>query len=254
MEKINWRELISRLDSCVRFKTTPIGLKRFKTESEMLQIPKVRRVKGRIHTICQYAGMAFRLNHTVGFTRDQIFGTQCQPVLGMHERTEHFLEGEQFVGVWYETIDDTRKHQAYMKCADFGDYEAAAFAPLVNGRLDPPEVCLIYLNPGQMIYFINGLQYRSYEPLEASVVGESSCSDTWGNALRTGKPSLSLNCFAERRYGGVLDEELLIALRPEDLIKAVDGMEQLSRNGLRYPYAPYGLQMDCTEGMGVSYQ
>jgi len=33
-----------------------------------------------------------------------------------------------------------------------------------------------------------------------------------GRALKTGEPSLSLPCFAERRYGGVPDEEMLMAL------------------------------------------
>jgi uncharacterized protein (DUF169 family) len=63
-----------------------------------------------------------------------------------------------------------------------------------------------------------------------------------------------LNCYAERRYGGVPDEELLICVKPDQLVKAIDGMEALSKNGLRYPYAPYGLQNDCQEGMGVSYE
>ncbi len=34
-----------------------------------------------------------------------------------------------------------------------------------------------------------------------------------GRALKTGEPSLSLPCFAERRYGGVPDEEMLMALQ-----------------------------------------
>jgi uncharacterized protein (DUF169 family) len=39
-----------------------------------------------------------------------------------------------------------------------------------------------------------------------------------------GEPSLSLPCFAERRYGGVPDEEMLMALQPSHLAKAVAGM------------------------------
>ena len=47
-----------------------------------------------------------------------------------------------------------------------------------------------------------------------SVVGETACADSWGRALATDEPSLSLPCFAERRYGGVPDEEMLMALPP----------------------------------------
>jgi uncharacterized protein (DUF169 family) len=85
------------------------------------------------------------------------------------------------------------------------------------------------------------------------VVGETACADSWGRALKTGEPSLSLPCFAERRYGGVPDEEMLIALPPADLAKAIVGMKQLSKNGLRYPIAPYGIQNDVRAGMGASY-
>ena len=74
-----------------------------------------------------------------------------------------------------------------------------------------------------------------------------------GRALKTGEPSLSLPCFAERRYGGVPDEELLMALPPAHLAKAIVGMKQLAKNGLRYPIAPYGIQADVRAGMGVSY-
>ena len=72
-------------------------------------------------------------------------------------------------------------------------------------------------------------------------------------ALATGTPSLSIPCFAERRYGGVLDEEMLMATPPEYLISAIAGMKALSKNGFRYPFAQYGVQQDVRAGMAVSY-
>ena len=69
----------------------------------------------------------------------------------------------------------------------------------------------------------------------------------------TGEPSLSLPCYAERRYGGVPDEEMLMALSPAHLAKAITGMKALAKNGLRYPIPPYGIQSDVRAGMGVSY-
>jgi hypothetical protein len=46
---------------------------------------------------------------------------------------------------------------------------------------------------------------------------------------------------------------MLMALPPSYLAKAVTGMKALSKNGLRYPIAPYGIQSDVRAGMGVSY-
>lgn len=47
----------------------------------------------------------------------------------------------------------------------------------------------------------------------------------------------AIPCFAERRYGGVLDDQMLMTLPPEYLHKAIDGMNAFSNNGLRYPFS-----------------
>jgi len=128
-----------------------------------------------------------------------------------------------------------------------------AVSPLAAGRLNPPDIALIYATPAQMILFINGLQWAGYRKLEWGCVGESSCADSWGRALSTGEPSLSIPCFAERRYGGVMEDELLMAIPPKFLPKIIEGLGRLSANGLRYPIPPYGIQQDVRAGMGASY-
>ena len=122
------------------------------------------------------------------------------------------------------------------------------------GKLTNPDIALFYATPGAMIYFVNGLQWSGYKRFDWSVVGESACADSWGRALTTRAPSLSIPCFAERRYGGVLDDEMLMAAPPEYLVKAIAGMRALSRNGFRYPFPQYGVQQDVRAGMAVSYR
>src|ERR1700680_1101492 len=112
-----------------------------------------------------------------------------------------------------------------MECVADGRFEALAVGPLASGRLDPPDIALFYATPGAMIYFINGLQWAGYKRFDWSVVGESACADSWGRALKTRTPSLSIPCFAERRYGGVLDDEMLMALPPDYLPHAIAGMD-----------------------------
>ena len=156
-------------------------------------------------------------------------------------------------GVWYENVQESSKHQEAMDVVAFGTYEAMAVSPLASGRLDPPDICLIYATPAQMILFINGLQWSGYKKLEWSCVGESACADSWGRALATNEPSLSIPCFAERRYGGVMEDELLMAIPPSFLPKVIDGLNHLSQNGLRYPIPQYGVNIDARAGLGVSY-
>jgi len=155
------------------------------------------------------------------------------------------------VGVWYATPEDAHAHQRAMYIP--ARAAALAVSPLSSGRLGNPDIALFYATPGAMIYFINGLQWTGYKRFDWSVVGESACADSWGRALATGEPSLSIPCFAERRYGGVLDDEMLMALPPALLVKAIEGMHALAKNGFRYPFAQYGIQQDVRDGMAVSY-
>ena len=156
-------------------------------------------------------------------------------------------------GVWYGTKEDASAHQNAMDVVEYGLYEAMAVSPLAGGRLNPPDICLIYATPAQMILLINGLQWTGYKKLDWGCVGESSCADSWGRALKTREPSLSIPCFAERRYGGVMEDELLMAIPPSFLPKTILGLEALSSNGLRYPIPQYGVNNDVRAGMGVTY-
>ena len=244
--------LVDGLNRFLRLRTTPIGMKLFEHREDMEAIPRIRRPDS-IHTTDQIVGQAARNGWTVGITAEDLVGAQCSTVIGLHPRSEAWLSGDRMAGVWYENQEEASAHQQAMDVVPFGTYQAMAVSPLASGRLHPPDICLIYATPAQMILFINGLQWTGYRKLEWGCVGESSCADSWGRALATGEPSLSIPCFAERRYGGVMEDELLMALPPKFLPKTIAGLEALSRNGLRYPIAPYGVNNDVRAGMGVSY-
>jgi uncharacterized protein (DUF169 family) len=251
-EQFDLSAIVADLNNLLRLKTTVIGIKMFARVAEMEAIPKIRRPSA-VHTTDQIVSMASRLGWTVGITGDDLVGAQCRAVIGLAPQDEKWLAGENYVGVWHGTAEDARKRQEALDVVPYGQYQAMAVSPLTSGRLNPPDICLVYATPGQMIILINGLQYTGYKKFEWGVVGETACADSWGRALKTGEPSLSLPCFAERRYGGVPDEEMLMALPPAYLVKAIAGMKQLAKNGLRYPIAPYGIQADVRAGMGVSY-
>jgi len=245
--------LVDELYRLLRLKTTPVAMQLFETVAAMEAVPRIRRPKGTVHTADQIVGQAARLGFTVGITADDLVGAQCRAVLGLAPQDADFQAGKQFTGVWFATDADAAAHQRAMTCVPHGRWQAMAVSPLAAGRLPAPDIALVYANPAQMILLINGLQWAGYKKLEWGAVGESACADSWGRALATGEPSLALPCFPERRYGGVPDDELLLALKPAQLAKAVDGLKHLSANGLRYPIPPYGVQMDVRAGMAASY-
>jgi uncharacterized protein (DUF169 family) len=245
-------EIVNNLNKYLRLRTTPIGMKLFKTVNDMESIERIRRPKD-IHTTDQIVGQAARNGWTVGVTVEDLVGAQCSTVIGLHPRDPEWLSGDRMAGVWYADQAEASAHQEAMDVVKYGEFEAMAVSPLGSGRLNPPDICLIYATPAQMILFINGLQWTGYKKLEWGCVGESACADSWGRALSTGEPSLSIPCFAERRYGGVMEDELLMAIPPHFLPKTIQGLDALSRNGLRYPIPQYGVNNDVRAGMGVSY-
>jgi uncharacterized protein (DUF169 family) len=251
-EILDWPGMVADLNDLLRLKTNVIGMKMFAQADEMAAIAKIRRPTA-VHTTDQIVSMASRLGWTVGITSHDLVGAQCRAVIGLAPQDEKWLAGQAYVGVWHENAEDARKRQQALDVVPYGRYEALVVSPLASGRLNPPDICLVYATPGQMIILINGLQWSGYKKFEWGVVGETACADSWGRALKTGEPSLSLPCYAERRYGGVPDEEMLMALSPAHLAKAIAGMKALAKNGLRYPIAPYGIQSDVRAGMSVSY-
>jgi len=250
---MDYAEIVNDLQNLLKLRSIPFAMKLFERATDMEAIDRIRR-PANVHTLDQIVGQASRLGWTVGITSENLVGDQCRAVVGLgNAKTDQWKSGKHMTGVWFSTVEDATAHQAAMNCVPDGQYEALAVGPLANGKLDPPDIALFYATPGAMIYFINGLQWAGYKRFDWSVVGESACADSWGRALTKKTPSLSIPCFAERRYGGVLDEEMLMATPPEYLTKAIAGMKALSKNGFRYPFPQYGVQQDVRAGMAFSY-
>ena len=250
---VDWKSRSQELEQLLKLRSFVFGMKLYESRADMEAIPKIRRPAS-VHNLDQLVAQAARLGWTVGVTAENLYGPQCRSVVGLgNAKDAEWRSGEFMVGHWFKTAGDAAAHQAAMHCVEDGRYEALAISPLASGRLDPPDIVLFYATPGAMMYFINGLQWSGYRKFDWSVVGESACADSWGRALKTREPSLSIPCFAERRYGGVLDDEMLMALPPDHLDKAIEGMKALARNGFRYPFPQYGIQQDVRAGMGASY-
>ena len=250
----DFKALVAGLNQYLRLRATPVGMKRFRTVAEMEEVERLRRPPpGELMATDQIVGQARWIGYTIGIAMDNLMGQQCGAVVGLAPRDDEFLSGKRMHGVWFGELADSAAHQDAMSCASYGDYEGLAVSPLTSGRIDNPDICLIYATPGQMITFINALQWKDYKKYSFTCVGESACADSWGNALKTGEPSVSIPCYAERKFGGVQDDEMLVALPPSYLPKVVEGLAALSRNGLRYPIPNHGLDKSPMASIAQSY-
>lgn len=249
------QRLAGKLLELLKIRTLPIGMKQYTSREEMEKVQGLRWPKeGRRHTTCQLVTQARMAGFTLGICADNVRPTSnCGGVIGIDQPAEACLSGEHMDGVWFENRDAAHQHQLQMTRVPYGTFTGTIVSPLRSARLDPPDIVLFYGTPGQIILFVNGLQWKRYKRYDMTITGESACSDSWGRALATKETSISIPCFAERRYGGVADDELLIAMPPDEFVRGIEGLEGLSKVGLRYPIVPYGPQTDPTEGMSRSY-
>jgi len=249
------KDLAARLEQLLRLRTLPIGMKLFETREAFEAVPGLRRPKaGKEFTSCQLVTQARIAGFTIGWAHENVRpNSNCGGIVGLNKPDDSFLSGARMDGVWFADRVASKAHQDQMPRVPHGRYVGLVASPLRSARLDPPDICLFYGTPGQTILFVNGLQHKRYRRYDMSITGESACADSWGRALKTRETSISIPCYAERRYGGVADDEMLTACPPDEFKRGVEGLEALARVGLRYPIPPYGAQQDPAEGMEVSY-
>lgn len=248
----DWEKPIRRLELLMRLKSFPVAFKLLEHKEDLEKIPFLRRLRHKA-TLCQMTNLVRNFDWTVGAVAEDFISLMCPSIIGLAEIADYMKDGTFRSIVWTKSRADGRKYENGIPRIPIGKYEAVAMAPLVYNPFDP-DMVLIYANPAQMMLLINSLQFEDYEVMEFYCVGESSCADAIARCYLTGKPSLTIPCYGERRYGHAQDDELVMALRPESVDKALRGMEALYRRGIRYPISFAGAEADISGQFPAAYQ
>lgn len=249
--KIDWTKTIRRMEQLLRLKSFPVALKMLPEETDLEKIRFMRRPEGKA-TLCQLITQVRNFDWTVGASVDDFIFPACPSILGLRETPEVNSDGTFRNIVWVQTKEDARRYEKAIPRLPLNKFQAVAMAPLVYNPFEP-DMVIIYANPAQMIILINALQFEDYEVMQFYCVGESSCSDAIARCYNTGKPALSIPCYGERRYGHAQDDELVIALPPELMPKALRGLETLYRKGVRYPISYAGAECDMEARFPPAY-
>jgi len=245
-----WDELMDDLNQYIRIVQRPVGLQFCETKEECDQIAKVRLTEKR-HAACQLIGQSIYNGWTIGIQHGNYHADYCRAIHGMAEVDEKFQSGKMFENIWNDPVA-AKEHHCALNVAK-RQYEMIVVSPLRAKRLKRVDVCLLYGTSGQIFMLLSGFLYSDYKKLDFSFSGESSCNDSWIRTLNTGKPSVGIPSFAERKFGGVSDTEIALTITPKDLKKAIEGVKQLHKNGLRYPIAPYSISTDIMAGLPEHY-
>jgi uncharacterized protein (DUF169 family) len=229
---VDWAKLSQKMECLLRLKTTPVAYKRLEKVKELEKIPDVIQLN-RKASFCQAPALARMGGMTVALTRDNL-GERCARICGLAATTKKEVawEAKAFATSWFANVEEARRQMAAYPLVPPG--EAIVVGPLGSVKF-VPDVILIYGNPAQMMLLMNGLQFRDYERFQFFFIGEGSCADGLAQCYTTGKPALAIPCMGERAFGAVTEDEMLLALPPGMMAKAVEGLQGLKARGARYP-------------------
>jgi uncharacterized protein (DUF169 family) len=230
------------LEDRLRLRTKIIAYKKLERAQDLATIPDVRRIE-RPMTFCQIPDMVRVHEWTVGVTtHDQMTG-RCMKFCGLQEPAdeETRIEAAVLATTWMPSYEESLKQQAEYPRIPAG--EAIVLAPLTQGVFEP-DVIMLYGNPAQIMMFMCGLQKRQYESFSFSFIGEGDCANSLARCYTTGKPALGLGCYGERAMGQMADGEIVLALPPGELERAVLGLRELAAVGFKYPIRFIGAEHD----------
>ena len=251
-KQTDWEKLTRRMELLMRLKSFPVAFKMVEKKEELNKIPFMRRTDHKV-TLCQLITLVRNFDWTTGGDLDDFLFPSCSSILGLRDIPDTHKNGTFRSIIWVQTKKDGKKYEESIPRLPLGKYEAVAMGPLVYNPFEP-DIVLIYANPAQMMLLINSLQFEDYQVMQFYCVGESSCSDAIVRCYETGKPSLSIPCYGERRYGHAQDDEMVMAVPAAMMEKALRGMEHLYRKGVRYPISFAGAQMDPSPAFPEVYK
>ena len=246
----DWAGLTREMERLLRLQTYPVAYKKLDEVTQLDEIPRVRRFDRTI-TFCQAPTLVRRGGFTVGITRENL-GERCARLNGLAATTEEAKarEAANFSRTWFATEEIARKQMEDYPLIPPG--EALVLAPLVAEKFEP-DVILIYGNPAQLMLLMCSLQFKKYQRFQSFFIGEGACADGLAQCYVSGQPALAIPCFGERRFGSVTEDELVLALPPSGMERAVDGLQGLWQRGLRYPIMYFGPENDPSASLARVY-
>jgi uncharacterized protein (DUF169 family) len=246
-----WAERNEEFKALLRLRTEPVAFRRLEKAEDLDKIPNVIRVKRGL-SYCQVPFLVRVMGQTIGITKEDPIGIRCTRLHGLRPATEKSMQNEAAMlsTTWFASPEEAFKQQQETPRVPVG--EAIVVAPLGKEKFEP-EVVSIYANPAQVMMILCGLQKEKYERFQFFFIGEGACADSLAQCYTSGKPAVAIPCYGERTMGQVADDEIVVALPPTELGRAVSGMKKLGKIGFKYPIPFIGGLTDPTSILAQFY-
>ena len=235
---IDWADKSAAFRKYLALKTEPVVFKRLEKADELDHIKGLTRMD-KTHTFCQLPFMVRTMGMILGVESDSKILDRCKRLHALKPTTEETMQTEanMLSKTWFASPEDAMVQQKDYPLMPVG--EAIVLAPLARISFEP-DVISIFGNPAQIMMIMCGLQKVKYEKFNFSFIGEGACTDSIAQCFVSGKPALAIPCYGERAMGQVPDDEIVIALPPGEIDRAIEGMRLLKKVGFIYPTVNIG--------------
>lgn len=242
--KEQWKEINDHIMLALRPTQYPVAMKFIKSQEEFDAIPNITFAENK-GSVCRAIGFASHFQGTFALDREHLSGMHCGTINGCLPVSDEWLDGSILYKKptpWHHEKEDAVKHIAESaKMLPETPYLGIVVSSLSKCDIEEPDVIALQLPTQAAFHLMAGYVNKDYEKLYFPFSGESNCADTWMYTLKTGKPGMSLGCRGDRATGGLEFGEVRITMTPEQLVKALDGVDTVAEDGIDFPYYPVAL-------------
>jgi uncharacterized protein (DUF169 family) len=233
----DFSELGQELESLLRLKISPIGIKLF---PKLRDIPEKFEVIGKTCPVCQIIGEARYHEKAVATTRDA--ATACGlggAVLGFYDVAPDVADGTRNVGAWAKTVEATRKLAQDRMTLKKGEFEAFGVEPLKEMNIEP-DVIQVWGTPAQMLHLVYAHIWDGSDNVQSSTNGHgASCYETLVVPYLTGKIKLAISDIGDRRFAYASDDEMIMGFPFAELERITINLRESYSGAYKYPYTYY---------------
>lgn len=234
---VKFSDLAQELESLLRLKISPIGIKFFPNVDD---IPGDFEVIDTVCAVCQVIAKARYHEKPVATTKDAV--TACGlggAVLGFYDVAPDVADGTRNVGAWGKTVEATRKLAQNRMMIKKGEFQAFGVAPLRNMSVEP-DIVQIWGTPVQMLQLVYANIWDGGDNVELSTNGHgASCYECLAVPYLTSKVRLAIADIGDRRFAYAADDEMIMGFPLAYLERLTRNLRESYTGAYKYPYAYY---------------
>lgn len=233
--------LSKKLESLLRLRTRPVGVKFLDSEPDSSGLPLFRPLRDfkRRMTFCQAAALARYYGWPIGLGLEDLSCPGAIVIFGLAEAPDYFEDGSISAGLYTETKELGARLDSHIPKMPVGKVRGLAVYPSTE-PIAVPDVILVYGTPGQMTRLVSAVVYKTGEPVKLEAMGKAgSCSGVARSYLES-RPLLILPGLGDRTLAWTMDDEMAMAFPASmlgDILHAAEKQEETQV--LTYPPKPF---------------